>query len=373
MPRVAIPSSRDISRALAKLRVRLGDRLHRAVTSPQVARINVHVIRSIEEHLFREEIAAHVIGWTPWREALVEHYDLPANLGAGFRRVMTFGERRIWELRDVVMTPDRGLAWFADGAVLEESVGSLNRMTDWDDMRFELLRRPRRLQTGRPVAAIGGPPFYHWLTEILPGVVGAARQREDLDVVVSPRSPRYVLAGARWLRDLGVLQRDPLVHDGPVAVETAVVPAMPAASGATHPQDAEALRELIGPTLPAAGGERLYISRRAAAKRPLAGEAALERALSARGYRVVRLEEHSLAAQAGLLRSAGDVVAPHGAGLAHLIWCDAGTRVCEIFPHGFVNDCYARLAVGQGLDYQALWADPDGDIDVSALLEQLGD
>jgi capsular polysaccharide biosynthesis protein len=48
------------------------------------------------------------------------------------------------------------------------------------------------------------------------------------------------------------------------------------------------------------------------------------------------------------------VVAPHGAGLANIVFCQRGTQVVEFFNRAYVNGCYWRLATVQGLDYRPI-------------------
>ena len=57
---------------------------------------------------------------------------------------------------------------------------------------------------------------------------------------------------------------------------------------------------------------------------------------------------------------AREVVAPHGAGLANLVFSPAGTRVVEFFHRAYVNPCFARLAELKNLDYHpVIPAGPD--------------
>lgn len=126
--------------------------------------------------------------------------------------------------------------------------------------------------------------------------------------------------------------------------------------------------------------ERIYISRSDAKRRPLANERDIEAALKADGYEIVSFTGMPLWKQFFMASSAREIVAPHGAGLAHLIMCEPGTKVTEIIP---VSDGthklrfnYARLSLVRGHDYQA-WLEPqigEGDswsVDTGAFLEFL--
>jgi capsular polysaccharide biosynthesis protein len=86
------------------------------------------------------------------------------------------------------------------------------------------------------------------------------------------------------------------------------------------------------------------------------GEEALRAELEARGFVTVRLEECERAEQIAIFQEAKEVVAPHGAGLANLVFCAPGTRVVELFARDYVNPCDWRLAALGGLDYRAVVA-----------------
>jgi capsular polysaccharide biosynthesis protein len=106
--------------------------------------------------------------------------------------------------------------------------------------------------------------------------------------------------------------------------------------------------------------ERIYISRALAQRRHVANESALMAALAERGFTSVQLERLSWAEQITLFRGAKIVVAPHGAGLANLIFSRPGTRVIECFSHNYVNSCFAQLAEACGLDYTPLVVPEEG-------------
>jgi capsular polysaccharide biosynthesis protein len=80
------------------------------------------------------------------------------------------------------------------------------------------------------------------------------------------------------------------------------------------------------------GGERLYLSRRDAPSRAIQNEAEVEAAMEARGFQCVRFTGLSVAQQIRIIRQASVIVAPHGAGLAHLLVAQSGIRIFEFMP-----------------------------------------
>jgi capsular polysaccharide biosynthesis protein len=74
----------------------------------------------------------------------------------------------------------------------------------------------------------------------------------------------------------------------------------------------------------------IYIARADAFKRRLVNEHEVVEALSPLGFRWVVLDGMALRDQVALFSRARCVVAPHGAGLANLVFSPPGTRVVEI-------------------------------------------
>jgi capsular polysaccharide biosynthesis protein len=98
--------------------------------------------------------------------------------------------------------------------------------------------------------------------------------------------------------------------------------------------------------------KRLYISRADAPHRRLENEPELLPELAALGFVAVRLSEMPFQEQARLFNAAQIIVAPHGAGLAHLLFCRPGTQVLEIIPAGWMPPAFMPLALSAGCDYR---------------------
>ncbi|MBI4553232.1 MAG: glycosyltransferase family 61 protein, partial [Candidatus Latescibacteria bacterium] len=68
----------------------------------------------------------------------------------------------------------------------------------------------------------------------------------------------------------------------------------------------------------------------------------------------------SVKEQAALFASATVVIAPHGAGLANLVFCSPGTKVIELFSPSWPQPTYWELSHCLGLDYYYLIGRSDG-------------
>jgi hypothetical protein len=77
---------------------------------------------------------------------------------------------------------------------------------------------------------------------------------------------------------------------------------------------------------------RIYVSRNDARLRRVVNEKAILPTLEALGFERVTLSGLPIGEQVRLFRHAEAIVAPHGAGLAHIAWCKPGTKVVEFFP-----------------------------------------
>jgi capsular polysaccharide biosynthesis protein len=134
---------------------------------------------------------------------------------------------------------------------------------------------------------------------------------------------------------------------------------MPGSEGRPTPEVVTRVRAGVAPWPDAGaspGGERIYVTREQARRRRVANEAELWAQLERRGFVKLRLEALTWREQIHAFRRAKVVVAPHGAGLANLVFCEAGTRVVEFFNRAYVNGNFWRLAALRGLDYRPIVA-----------------
>lgn len=99
--------------------------------------------------------------------------------------------------------------------------------------------------------------------------------------------------------------------------------------------------------------ERIYISRKNASGRKVINEEELVSYLSKFGFKSITFESMSVSEQASLMSNAEAVVAPHGAGLTNLVFCNPGTKVIEFFSMHITN-AYWLISQQCNLDYYSL-------------------
>ncbi|MDY7023884.1 MAG: glycosyltransferase family 61 protein, partial [Cyanobacteriota bacterium] len=102
------------------------------------------------------------------------------------------------------------------------------------------------------------------------------------------------------------------------------------------------LNQTIPPKIP--GYRRIYIDRNQANYRKVLNNQQVVQLLERYGFQRLHLETLSIVEQAYYLNAAEVVVAPHGAGLTNLVFCDARTKVIEIFSPGYITPLYWFLS-----------------------------
>ena len=227
---------------------------------------------------------------------------------------------------------------------------------------YPKLRPPVPLSgTTAVIATTLGAGYSHWLLEELPRLL--AFKPGDCDTVIAHASHAYNrTAFALHGLTARILPARRYAHH---RCEQLLVPS----PGQLTPTSIRTIDEFTAPLHQAESpfGERLYISRERARRRRVTDEPRLWAELAARGFVKMHLEELTWAEQIGAFRAAKVIVAPHGAGLANLAFCQPGTKVIEFFHRSYVNGCYWQLAALKGLDYCPLV--PAGDEPLGQKLE----
>lgn len=98
---------------------------------------------------------------------------------------------------------------------------------------------------------------------------------------------------------------------------------------------------------------KVYISRSKGNTRRILNEAAFIEKIATLGYKTYYCEDHSVATTAAVMRNATHIIAPHGAGLANIIFATPGTQVRELFCAHLSSEFY-KISLARGLDYRAM-------------------
>jgi Glycosyltransferase 61 len=201
--------------------------------------------------------------------------------------------------------------------------------------------------------------YFHWLFDVLP--------RLRL-IELAGLKPRWVYAPRRHAFQRDSLQQlgysaDTIIDAATVPHVSArelIVPSLPGTPGVMPEWVCRFLsdRLSIGTTSDGDAARRIYITRAKAKSRRIVNEGHLLRLLERYGFTTATLETMSFAEQVRLFRSATCIVAPHGAGLANLVFCRPGASVIEIHPPQRLNVCYWLLSQQASLMYHYVLGSP---------------
>ncbi len=113
------------------------------------------------------------------------------------------------------------------------------------------------------------------------------------------------------------------------------------------------LRESFIPEDVAEPHRLIYISRKDALYRKIVNEKNVEDYLRSVGFEIIQMSELSFLEQVRTCAEAKIVVAPHGAGLSNIIFCQ-NAKILEMFSPSYINGSYAALASYVGNEYYYL-------------------
>lgn len=192
--------------------------------------------------------------------------------------------------------------------------------------------------------------YYHFLTEIVP----ACLAKPELTLLIALDFPK---AYQVFLRELGISTE--LVEADKVGIEQLWLP-----SCCEHSSESLAwLKDAILKScrlLPAGSQKssvinslsRGYISRAKARQRQLQNEAEILPILERYGIDVVHFETLAIRQQIEMVQHLEWFIAPHGAGLANMLFLPKHAKVCEIRPTESSGQyCYEKMAKALGINY----------------------
>ncbi|MEF3307197.1 glycosyltransferase family 61 protein [Paenibacillus sp. GYB003] len=224
---------------------------------------------------------------------------------------------------------------------------------------WKLDRLPPLYRSESPVAVLAlkdSNIYYHWMMDVLPTLHLLKRLgiKPHLFVINGKAAAPYQIETMEMLgvSRKRIVQSHPGLHiESPLLV-------VPRCVGKFRSRwSIDFLRrELMTACgiVPAAGKDRIYISREKAPKRKLLNEDDVMRVLARRGFRKVHLEGMPVSDQIRLFASAEAVAGPHGAGLTNTVFCNPGTRVIEMFSPRLVHTCYPMISGLLGLQHYYL-------------------
>ena len=198
--------------------------------------------------------------------------------------------------------------------------------------------------------------YYHWLIEELPLLLRTRELTGEVLVAVSQNSvteKHYFVA-----EQLGfALKLVPQV----ISLSQQIMPGRASDSWFIHPEDQTALfafGRIATKNFSPSERTKIYVSRKNS-KRALAGEDQLEDLLRSEGFFIAHLESMAWRNQISLFQGAEVVVAPHGAGLANIVFTNSSALTIELINGNHYNRCFEWICHVAGHSYKKIDADSD--------------
>lgn len=204
-----------------------------------------------------------------------------------------------------------------------------------------------------PVFYIGNTKeHYHWILDCLSGLMlrSSTQQLEGIKILITNPTDFKM----NTLEVYGIDSRQILVCESKkIKIDHIFIPSTVGGGQAyaPYPELKEFHNRSVENIRPDHSGKKYYISRSRTSRRHLINEKGLEDMLVKLGFSVVYLEEYSFTDQIKLMKSASLIVAPHGAGLTNIVYCNTGTVLIELLCEFYLNPCFYKLAAICNLSY----------------------
>ena len=199
----------------------------------------------------------------------------------------------------------------------------------------------------------------HWITSHLPKLILLKERNELENIVLPPKHLRTPVINSS-LEMMGINPEEFRTFDEsrPLQVKKLTV----LENDRFRPELLKSVRKAFCIGNPAPSHRRIYISREKAERRKLVNGDKVWSCLEKMGFEKIYMEDLSFSDQILLMQQASVVVAPHGAAITNVIFCQPGTHVVEIADLSFPNPNFYALSSAMGHHYWILDAEGIGDV-----------
>ena len=270
-----------------------------------------------------------------------------------------------------VITLTNGRAWRNDvdnphdavitssNKLVKEVAGSNSQLLFY----LSTLKQPLRFEeTVAYLQGYGGNNYYHWMVQVIPQFCLLRQVGIDLDTIEKFaffRLPIRLPFQKEVFSLLGISRskviethKNPLIEAKKLIVTSPIKAPQKLACDLVRREFLTKKRlKSIEPV------SRIYISRKNASNRNVINENQLITLLENFGFRTFCLESMSFLEQVNLFSKAEVIVAPHGAGLTNLIFCQPGIKVIEIFAASYPFMCFQKICGYYSLKHYSLLAE----------------
>jgi capsular polysaccharide biosynthesis protein len=172
--------------------------------------------------------------------------------------------------------------------------------------------------------------YYHWITEALPRLYLVRDQIADSTLLLPDNhNQKFHIESLKIFR-IGTISwmKQKVRYRTPELVVSSQIGRI----ANYHPEVMRGMVAYVKSMIPLKTdlGYKLYISRRNSPRRRVVNESELEPLLINAGFKVIDLEQFSFAEQVSMMHHCRHIVGVHGAGLANMIFMEAGAHVLEL-------------------------------------------
>ncbi|WP_417329145.1 glycosyltransferase family 61 protein [Halomonas cupida] len=262
----------------------------------------------------------------------------------------------VYELHNPMVNLGLRKAFYCNGEFIDVLTSPAGRR----ELKVSIEKKGVRKLKGKVLDLVtpGANLYSHWLLDLIPkihAVKSAGHNLDDFDHIYV----NYYNSSFKYesFRTLGIPEEKVIDFSSfPKTFEAdCVVTVTPCRSSLYTPDWVENYIRSIFLHDNKNNGERkkLYISRSKGNSRRILNEAALLEKLIPLNFEVVYFEDLSLSETAHLMSSSSVIVAPHGAGLANLVFCEEKVSICEIFSQHISSEYY-KFSKKKGFNYHPL-------------------
>ncbi len=335
---------------IPKVRLKISKFIDKILLGNIVGNIPYTIINDIKEIIDNEEYKNKFFLYRKLDNSYIEQYKFPENYPVIFPQEKAYFPKYIYKIKNGFFSPRTGVVWSKDKIFLE-SVGSLNRLIGWGDILPDLLMNKSKNIIEDSVIICPDTGYFHWLLEVLPNILHLLKNIEDdIKIVISRNSNKYIIRALKVLFKNKFKERV-ISIERPIKAKTIYFASYENQSGFVRKIDRNILKECFLSNKIQEKTRKIYISRTKADRRKLGNEIEIEKMLKNIGFDVIYAEDLDWIEQIDVFNSAEFIVAPHGAGLANIVWCQRDTKILEIFPYNKLHFCYATLALANNLKY----------------------
>jgi hypothetical protein len=210
--------------------------------------------------------------------------------------------------------------------------------------------------------------FYHWVAEYLPKLQAFEYYKQETNerplLLIEANPPRWVTDSLR-LMGYNIHKCVSLDHT-PALIPRLLVPLhrsrTPGTPDGPSPSECEFVRSAVANLSSGFDynfSSRIFVSRQLADDRRIDNYDELHQILTEFGFESYILEQMRLLDQIRLFQQAEFVIAPHGAGLVHLLFGD-NLSVIELFPEHEIRHHYYTIAQMLGFEYEYVISERTG-------------